>query len=790
MKINKKNLQDEFNAKARRLLKDKMNVTVVVENSNAQGTSYTFMKNAEEAEIHIDFGMARNTFAFNYANDDNKIRLKMIAEGFLYHEIGHLLYSQFEPMALIQKQYKTTHSEVEKFLKENQEKIAADDKETKTVLLEKLYQEVYLKNMQSFLNSLEDSAIECIMPGYSDYPRQRKRILACISIARDGTYAEEKNVIDQSYFDYRFSRDSHKIETLLVNVLTDLHEMGVIGYRRNIETPFFDYVCDEYNINRKKIEDMVMYSKFMTKNTSERLACGQVIFDELHELIEDKAKHLYGSIQQALASGNEEAANNAFNNEGAKSEVALSMPDQTSSASSNNSSSDYSYDLSDEEKNSLQNKQKENEEAQNRESQNTDSQDSNASENSSSEEKEDADSEEGKDEQSSNESQSSDQPNQQDTSSKQHQVDVASSGKRNSSPAPMDSEDSVHSMNMSEESSPKQPLPSKSELDREVQQAQVELKEEGDKEVEEEERKEIQAQIQKQANNRKNGKEKLEREFLCSMDDYKNIKTRVHDRTEIGDSFYDEGAQSYKQYKSGRFNNAVRETANYINQIRMYAVKAKRRSGLRNGRLNTSSLYRVKTDQKCFQRTTPGQEKKFRISVLIDESGSMHGKKMVNTINAAYIIGKACQQAKIPVAVWGHTAFYRQSIDLDHFVDFSDKSPKSMEAVFNAAACGGNVDGLALYHTLSDLASSKKSPDEKLIQIIISDGAPCEAEEDVKHVVDVFKETCDIETIGIGLQLSQYEGRAIEHIYENSLLVEDPNDLPKTLTDLLKSLVV
>lgn len=739
--INK--IEEEFSAKARRLLRRKMEVNVKICKTTNAGTSYTYMKDASHAEIIIDFEVAESIIQNNSKNADvNEIivRLKMILEGFLYHEIGHLLYSQFEPMALVQKQYKTTHSAVEKFLKENQEKIAADDKEINALLLEKLYQEVYLKNMQSFLNSLEDSAIECIMPGYSDYPRQRKKILACISKARDGIYA-----IEAEYISWKYQTSEQKeAKHLLTNVLNDIHEMGVIGYRRNIETPFFDYVCDEYNINRKKIEDMVMYSKFMTKNTSERLACGQVIFDELHELIEEKAKHLSSSIQQALASGSEEAANDALNNEGAKSEVSLSMPDQTSSASSSNSSSDYSYDLSDEEKNSLQNKQKENKEAQNQESQNTDSQDSNTSENSSNEEKEGSNSEEGQNEQSSDESASS-----------------------------------------------KQPLPSKSELDNEVQQAQIESKEEGEKEAEEEERREIQTQIQKQANNRKkNGKEKLEREFLCSMDEYKNFQARVHDRTEIGDSFYDEGAKSYRQYTSGSFNKAVRETANYINQIRMYAVKAKRRSGLRNGRLNTSSLYRVKTDQKCFQRTTPGQEKKFRISVLIDESGSMHGDKMVNTINAAYIIGKACQQAKIPVAVWGHTALYRQSIDLDHFVDFDNKSPRSMEAVFNAGAGGGNVDGLALYHTLSDLASSKKSPDEKLIQIIISDGTPCEAEEDVKHVVDVFKEACGIETIGIGLQLSYYECRAIEYIYENSLLVEDPKDLPKTLTDLLKSLVI
>lgn len=739
--INK--IEEEFSAKARRLLRRKMEVNVKICKTTNAGTSYTYMKDASHAEIIIDFEVAESIIQNNSKNADvNEIivRLKMILEGFLYHEIGHLLYSQFEPMALVQKQYKTTHSAVEKFLKENQEKIAADDKEINALLLEKLYQEVYLKNMQSLLNSLEDSAIECIMPGYSDYPRQRKKILACISKARDGIYA-----IEAEYISWKYQTSEQKeAKHLLTNVLNDIHEMGVIGYRRNIETPFFDYVCDEYNINRKKIEDMVMYSKFMTKNTSERLACGQVIFDELHELIEEKAKHLSSSIQQALASGSEEAANDALNNEGAKSEVSLSMPDQTSSASSSNSSSDYSYDLSDEEKNSLQNKQKENKEAQNRESQNTDSQDSNTSENSSNEEKEGSNSEEGQNEQSSDESASS-----------------------------------------------KQPLPSKSELDNEVQQAQIESKEEGEKEAEEEERREIQTQIQKQANNRKkNGKEKLEREFLCSMDEYKNFQARVHDRTEIGDSFYDEGAKSYRQYTSGSFNKAVRETANYINQIRMYAVKAKRRSGLRNGRLNTSSLYRVKTDQKCFQRTTPGQEKKFRISVLIDESGSMHGDKMVNTINAAYIIGKACQQAKIPVAVWGHTALYRQSIDLDHFVDFDNKSPRSMEAVFNAGAGGGNVDGLALYHTLSDLASSKKSPDEKLIQIIISDGTPCEAEEDVKHVVDVFKEACGIETIGIGLQLSYYECRAIEYIYENSLLVEDSKDLPKTLTDLLKSLVI
>ena len=730
--INK--LQEEFSAKARRLLKRKMEVEVKVCRTTNAGTSYTYMKDANHASIIIDFEVAESIIKNNSRNADvNEIivRLKMILEGFLYHEIGHLLYSQFEPLYIIKDEYDKAHQNTESFIKENEDSIKKNEEATRKQLIDFLYKEIYYKTQKdSFLNSLEDSTIECIVPSAGEVQRQKKKILACISKARDGIYAIEAEYISWKYL----APDQKKAKHLLANVLNDIHEMGIIGYRKDIETPFFDYACDNYNIDRKKVEDLVFYSKFMTKNTMERMSCSQLILDELSELIEMKAEHLYKTIQNALKDYDDQAdslIDSLLQQDNQPTEVALSMPNRTSSASSASSESEYEYDLDDHTKKDLENKIQ---------------------------------------------------------SAKQYQQDNCKQKGQEDQENEMDADASNRENEMDASTKEdKKPLPSKSELDEATKNAEAET-EASEKEIEQKEAEEnLKKMIQNQKNAKKEGKKP---KSICTMDEYGQIKTRIEEKKYTGapNAFI---CDAYIDFKRGALNRAVCETANYINEIKMYAAKAKRRNGIRKGKLNTSSLYRVKTDRKCFQQTIAGKKKNFRISVLIDESGSMsNNNKIIEAVNAAYIIGKACQQANIPVAIWGHSMRYSsKAIDLDHFVDFKDRSAKSMEAVFNAYPGGNNLDGLALYHTLTDLAASKGSSDEKLIQIIISDGEPCEDLKDVKHVVEMFEKVYSIKTIGIGLNLSHSEERGIKYIYKNNLMVKDPKDLPKSLTDLLKNLV-
>lgn len=744
--INK--LQEEFSAKARRLLKRKMVVEVKVCRTTNAGTSYTYMKDANHASIIIDFEVAESiikssTSESNMDADVNEIivRLKMILEGFLYHEIGHLLYSQFEPLYIIKDEYDKAHKNTESFIKQNKDSIKKNDEATRKQLIDLLYKEIYYKTQKdSFLNSLEDSTIECIVPSAGEVQRQKKKILACISKARDGIYAIEAEYISWKYL----ASDQKTSKNLLVNVLNDIHEMGIIGYRKDIETPFFDYACDNFNINRKKVEDLVFYSKFMTKNTMERMSCSQLILDELSELIEMKAEHLYTIIQNALKEGRDDQVDSQLDSllqqDNQPTEVALSMPNQTSSASCS-SSSEYEYDLDDHTKKDLENKIQ------------------------------------------------SAKNYQQDNCKQKGQEDQENETDADATDADAPNQENETDTSTKETKDGKKPLPSRSELDETAKNAEAET-EAFEKEIEE---KEAEESLKKMIQNRKNDKKEGKKpKNICTMDEYGQIKTRINEKKYAGiepnNAF---ACDAYNAFKRGELNRPVCETANYINEIKMYAAKAKRRNGIRKGKLNTSSLYRVKTDRKCFQQTVAGKKKNFRISVLIDESGSMsNNDKMIEAVNAAYIIGKACQQANIPVAIWGHSMRYSlKAIDLDHFVDFKDRSPKSMEAVFNAYPGGNNLDGLALYHTLTDLAASKSSSDEKLIQIIISDGEPCEDLKDVKKVVEMFEKVYSIETIGIGLNLSHSEERGIRYIYKNNLMVKDPKDLPKSLTDLLKHLV-
>ena len=280
-----------------------------------------------------------------------------------------------------------------------------------------------------------------------------------------------------------------------------------------------------------------------------------------------------------------------------------------------------------------------------------------------------------------------------------------------------------------------------------------------------------------------------------NTDFHKGIKTICENisNTDV-DGFSFEGKTVYNQ--KDNFLPEIRRCANKINKIKMYSAKAKRLNAQRKGKLNTSGLYRIGIDQKVFQKTNPGKKQNFRIAFLIDESGSMDGQKMRNAIQTAYILASACRYVKVPVSIWGHNIFYDDSMNLKKYLGFEDKSPKSLDKVFNATPGGCNHDGLAIWHVAKDLVAHRKN-DEKLLLFVLSDGAPNgagkyygePAEKDISHIVSLFKKKYEVESFGITIETSDYEVEACKRIYgDNAIYISNSKDLPKKTIELLESL--
>ena len=179
----------------------------------------------------------------------------------------------------------------------------------------------------------------------------------------------------------------------------------------------------------------------------------------------------------------------------------------------------------------------------------------------------------------------------------------------------------------------------------------------------------------------------------------------------------------------------------------------------------------------------------------MDLSGSMSGRKMVNTIRTAYVLASSCIRCKVPVAVWGHD--YNGECNLYKFVDYNQKTPKDLKNIYTAYAGGCNQDGLAIYHTLHDLVAHKHG-DEELILIVISDGMPAgansyygiPAEEDIKSITGTFKKVFGVHTIGVTIETSQDEIDSCRRIYgENTVVVENSDDLPLETVKVLKNII-
>lgn len=236
-----------------------------------------------------------------------------------------------------------------------------------------------------------------------------------------------------------------------------------------------------------------------------------------------------------------------------------------------------------------------------------------------------------------------------------------------------------------------------------------------------------------------------------------------------------------------------------------------RTSGHKSGRLHSASLYRVmQGDPRVFQRKEEQRSKDTAVMLLVDNSGSMHGARIVTAMQSAYALAQTLERVNIPSEIIGFTtgamshAARQQAMDEyhKHGVRFDRDSSTIVMPIFKTfnermtptvkkriafqlnvqAGMNTNTDGESLEYAAMRLIPRRE---KRKVMLVLSDGQPIGSGSGPHLKSTVLNLTkMGIETVGIGIQSD-----AVKHFYPRYLTLNDVSDLPSAVMGELKRIL-
>lgn len=207
---------------------------------------------------------------------------------------------------------------------------------------------------------------------------------------------------------------------------------------------------------------------------------------------------------------------------------------------------------------------------------------------------------------------------------------------------------------------------------------------------------------------------------------------------------------------------------------------------LKGNKINPAAS--ASSNGKIFKRNILPETKDIAISLLIDESGSMCGKRIQKALEMAIIIEDFCSGLNIPLSVVGHSDSGK--VIIRNYIRFEDVDKNRKYNLAEMRAGGCNRDGFALKYCVNNLL---ERDEENKLMIIVSDGRPNSygysgqaAENDLKNIKkELERKGGRLIAAAIG------EDRdTIKRIYGNSFLdVSDVNNLPLKMASLISRYV-
>lgn len=126
-------------------------------------------------------------------------------------------------------------------------------------------------------------------------------------------------------------------------------------------------------------------------------------------------------------------------------------------------------------------------------------------------------------------------------------------------------------------------------------------------------------------------------------------------------------------------------------------------------------------DKRVFAKThQPMEQKELSVSIMVDNSGSMYGERINSAKRTAVMLYEFCKAENIPITIMGHTEGWK-GVELYSFADADSFDNKDGQRLLTMQSLSCNRDGAAIRFACERLI---KRPEEKKLFIIISDGQP------------------------------------------------------------------
>ncbi len=245
---------------------------------------------------------------------------------------------------------------------------------------------------------------------------------------------------------------------------------------------------------------------------------------------------------------------------------------------------------------------------------------------------------------------------------------------------------------------------------------------------------------------------------------------------------------------SSAYSSAVSPLNPYINSLtkglkRIFEEDREEKIYKSSGKVNVKRMTSGTVTTRIFtKKVDPKNKANCSICLVIDESGSMSGEKIIAARNCAMILSEVCKNLSIPVYVMGFTTGNGYDALQHHFVKWKNTSSERC-SLMNLKSYNCNFDGYSIRYGGTLL--SKRPEDHKLL-IVISDGCPSHAIngidgiKDTKTAVKEVSKTASV--LGISVRNNDYK-KLREFYGDNFIHIENVDDIPKNFLAKTKKIV-
>lgn len=255
---------------------------------------------------------------------------------------------------------------------------------------------------------------------------------------------------------------------------------------------------------------------------------------------------------------------------------------------------------------------------------------------------------------------------------------------------------------------------------------------------------------------------------------------------------------SYKRFYDNQIQEALSSTssgfAHRVRTVLQIRDRDKYQYGTKRGKLHNSALHRVLVkdvpgyNERIFKRKQVNDVLNAAITLVVDQSGSMAGKKYSHAAAAATMLSETVGNVlHIPTEILSFSNEGDKSTIFLHR-KFSDKlrSRDDLVKSFMASAAhgmSGNADGEAIMWAYDRIATR---PEKRKLIVVFSDGSPaCGMRGDdlyyTKKVVSEIEKDSPVDIVGIGIMDDN-----VSMIYKEHQVIKKADELESVLLALIE----